>query len=213
MESRGKGLLLILDELGKFLEFTALHHNDRTSFSCNDWGQTRRVGSSLTGNLPNMERLAMELKGTVKVFTSEQKTITRSELTRLTFCNSGKLPLAMNDGGVRKEWLGIGWIEGGKPHGDEVRVIDDPPKLAGRFGIVLPKSNQVILFGRRRLWGKRQEASSTCTTRAATLSQKANCTRPTSAESAKTFGRMNESPKPHAAISARTRSAWATYWA
>lgn len=100
----------------------------------------------------------MELKRTVKVLASEQKTITRSELARLTFCNSRKLPLAVNDGGIRKEWVGIGWIEGGKPHGDEVRVIDDPPKLAGRFGIVLPKSNQVILFGRRRLWAKRQDA-------------------------------------------------------
>ena len=100
----------------------------------------------------------METKRTVKVLGSEQKTITRSELERLTFCNSKKLPPAVNDGGVRKEWVGIGWIEGGKPHGDEVRVIDDAPKLTGRFGIVLPKSNQVILFGKRRLWSKRQDA-------------------------------------------------------
>lgn len=100
----------------------------------------------------------MELKRTVKVLGSEQKTIIRSELARLAFCNSKKLPLAVNDGGVRKEWVGVGWIENGKPHGDEVLVIDDPPDLVGRFGIVLPKSNQVILFGKRRLWQKKRDA-------------------------------------------------------
>lgn len=30
--------------------------------------------------------------------------------------------------------------------------------LTGRFGIVLPTSNQVLLFGERRLWRKRQDA-------------------------------------------------------
>lgn len=100
----------------------------------------------------------METKHSVKVLGSEQKTISRSELARLTFCNSKKLPQVVNDGGVRKEWVGLGWIEGGKPRGDEVRVIDESPKLEGRFGIVLPKSNQVILFGKRRLWQKKQDA-------------------------------------------------------
>jgi len=65
----------------------------------------------------------MTMKRSVKVLGSEQQTITRSELARLTFCNSKKLPLAVNDGGVRKEWVGIGWIEDGKPRGDEVLVI------------------------------------------------------------------------------------------
>jgi hypothetical protein len=100
----------------------------------------------------------MKRKPTIKVIRLEQKTITRSELARQAFCNSKKLPLAVNDGGIRKEWVGIGWIEDGKPHGDEVVVIDDEPKLTGRFGIVLPRSRQVILFGRRRLWTKKQDA-------------------------------------------------------
>jgi len=67
----------------------------------------------------------MPPKRRVKVLGSEQKTITRSELVRLTFCNSKKLPLAVNDDGVRKEWVGIGWIKDGKPRGDEVLVIDE----------------------------------------------------------------------------------------
>lgn len=100
----------------------------------------------------------MELKHRANVLGSGQKTITRSGLERLTFCNSKKLPLAVNDGGVRKEWVGIGWIENGKPHGDEVLLIEDSPKLTGRFGIVLPKSQQVILFGKRRLWAKKRDA-------------------------------------------------------
>ena len=94
----------------------------------------------------------------MKATCKASKTITRSELARLTFCNSKKLPVAVNDGGVRKEWVGIGWVEDGKPHGDEVIVIEDNPKLAGRFGIVLPRSREVILFGKRRLWAKKQDA-------------------------------------------------------
>ena len=100
----------------------------------------------------------MPVKRTAKLLGPQQKTITRSELARLTFCNSKKLPPAVNDDGVRKEWVGIGWVEDGKPHGDEVLVVKDKPKLTGRFGIVLPRSRQVILFGKRRLWAKRQDA-------------------------------------------------------
>jgi len=119
--------------------------------SCSNW-QTR------VDELQHYPEFRMPVKRTAKLLDSEQKTITRSELARLTFCNSKKLPPAVDDGGVRKEWVGIGWIENGKPHGDEVLVIDAPTNLVGRFGIVLPKSNQVILFGKRRLWAKRQDA-------------------------------------------------------
>ena len=38
------------------------------------------------------------------------------------------------------------------------KTIDDHPKPTGRFGIVLPRSRQVILFGKRRLWEKKQDA-------------------------------------------------------
>lgn len=33
-----------------------------------------------------------------------------------------------------------------------------PPLLTGRFGIVLPHSQQVVLFGTHRLWAKRVDA-------------------------------------------------------
>ena len=39
-----------------------------------------------------------------------------------------------------------------------MKPIEDKPKLTGRFGIVLPRSQQVILFGKRRLWNAREEA-------------------------------------------------------
>lgn len=64
------------------------------------------------------------LKRSIKVLSSTQKAITHSELARLMLCNSKKIPLAVNNGGVRKEWVGIGWITCGKPCGDEVLVID-----------------------------------------------------------------------------------------
>ena len=38
------------------------------------------------------------------------------------------------------------------------KTIDDHPKLTGRFGIVLPRSGQVILFGKRRLWEEKRDA-------------------------------------------------------
>jgi hypothetical protein len=67
----------------------------------------------------------MPLKCSLKSPDSKQKTISHSELSRLTLCNSKKIPLAVNHGGVRKVWVGIGWIANGKPKGDEVLVIDE----------------------------------------------------------------------------------------
>lgn len=66
----------------------------------------------------------MKSKRSNKIRSAKQRTITRSQLSRLSICNSKKLPLSVNDGGLRKEWVGIGWIETGEPHGDEVLVIE-----------------------------------------------------------------------------------------
>ena len=73
----------------------------------------------------------MESKRNAGIPGSKRTTITRFELARLSFCNSKNLPLAVNDNGVRKEWVGIGWIEVGKPRGNEVLVIDVPRNLTG----------------------------------------------------------------------------------
>ncbi len=54
-----------------------------------------------------------------------RRTITRVELSRLSFCNSDRLPRFINDGGVRYEWTGIGWFDFGKQiTGHEVKVVD-----------------------------------------------------------------------------------------
>lgn len=54
------------------------------------------------------------------------KTITKSELARLAFCNSDKLPQAIVVPKPRRmEWVGIGWIDVGPPRGDETVVIED----------------------------------------------------------------------------------------
>jgi hypothetical protein len=100
----------------------------------------------------------MPTKSPPTELTLKRKSITRSELSRLACCNSKLLPMVINDRGVRKEWVGIGWIVDGLPRGDEIIVVEEPSKLAGRFGIILPWSKQVILFGKRRLWAKRAEA-------------------------------------------------------
>ncbi|MGE0825239.1 MAG: DUF4326 domain-containing protein [Candidatus Binatia bacterium] len=76
------------------------------------------------GSRISKERHHMQMKRSYKDSRSKQKTITHSELSRLTFCNSEKIPLAVNHDGVRKVWVGIGWIEDGKLRGDEVLVID-----------------------------------------------------------------------------------------
>lgn len=53
-----------------------------------------------------------------------RKTISRAELSRLSFCNSDKIPSYVEIDGVRKWWSGIGWV-GDKPaRGDEVLVVD-----------------------------------------------------------------------------------------
>ena len=56
------------------------------------------------------------------------KTITFSELKRLSFANSERLPQVINLNGVRKQWVGIGWVDEGELKGDEVLVVEDPEK-------------------------------------------------------------------------------------
>lgn len=59
----------------------------------------------------------------------EQQTITRSELARLAFCNSDKLPHIVAMPKMRRmEWVGIGWIDVGPATGTEVVLIEDDTK-------------------------------------------------------------------------------------
>ena len=48
----------------------------------------------------------MESKRNAGMLGSKQTTITRFELSRLSFCNSKNLPLAVNDNGVRERMGG-----------------------------------------------------------------------------------------------------------
>jgi hypothetical protein len=57
----------------------------------------------------------------------DPKTITFSELKRLAFCNSKKLPRRVwLPNGHFMEWVGIGWISVGKgtPSDSDIRVVD-----------------------------------------------------------------------------------------
>lgn len=52
------------------------------------------------------------------------KTITFSKLKRLSFINKPPSPVVVH--GKRMEWVGIGWIDCGKPTGSEKwKVIED----------------------------------------------------------------------------------------
>ncbi len=53
------------------------------------------------------------------------KTIKRDELARMSVSNSPKMPQIVNDNGVLREWVGIGWIDlRYKPTGKEIKVVD-----------------------------------------------------------------------------------------
>lgn len=55
----------------------------------------------------------------------KRKTISRSELHRLAFCNSKRLPHLVEMEGCRFQWVGIGWVNEGKPKGDETLVTEN----------------------------------------------------------------------------------------
>jgi len=62
----------------------------------------------------------------------KRKTITFSEIKRLSFCNSNKLcgpdggkPKYFQFGDTRKRWVGIGWVDDGPADGTEVLVTED----------------------------------------------------------------------------------------
>lgn len=59
----------------------------------------------------------------------QRRTITLSELRRLSFCNSDKLPQTVQAMGRRKQWVGIGWVDEGPSDGKEeaILVYDEPP--------------------------------------------------------------------------------------
>lgn len=83
------------------------------------------VIANTSGARMNKELLSIPLKRNLKSSGFKQKTISHLKLSRLTLCNSKRIPLAVNHDGIRKEWVGIGWIASGKPRGDEVLVIDE----------------------------------------------------------------------------------------
>ena len=58
-----------------------------------------------------------------KTRAKKRRTITVEELRRLSQANSSKLPQAVEHEGIRKEWVGIGWIDCGAPSGREPLVV------------------------------------------------------------------------------------------
>ncbi len=56
---------------------------------------------------------------------AKPKTIKFSELKRLSFCNSSKLPQKIIVDGQVKEWVGIGWLDiDDKPSAKYPTVVD-----------------------------------------------------------------------------------------
>jgi hypothetical protein len=58
----------------------------------------------------------------------KQQTITRKEVVRMASINSPRLPQTVNDGGERKQWVGIGWVTEGPADGTEEAIIVDQEK-------------------------------------------------------------------------------------
>lgn len=56
---------------------------------------------------------------------AKKKTMKLSKVQRMAFLNSPKLPQVISHHGIRKRWVGIGWVDEGKPTGKEVVVVDD----------------------------------------------------------------------------------------
>lgn len=51
-------------------------------------------------------------------------TVKRDALVRMAAINSRNLPHLIEDGGRRKRWVGIGWVDEGPADGTEVLVVD-----------------------------------------------------------------------------------------
>lgn len=57
-----------------------------------------------------------------------RQVIARNLLIRLSIINSKHMPTVINDRGIRKQWVGIGWVDEGELDGDEVLVYDEDAK-------------------------------------------------------------------------------------
>jgi len=54
-----------------------------------------------------------------------RKTVNRSDLSKMSFVNSDKMPQVIEDNGCRYQWVGIGWVNEGDPTGRETLVVED----------------------------------------------------------------------------------------
>lgn len=54
------------------------------------------------------------------------QTISRDELARLCVVNSSRIPSPVNDGGMRRTWVGIGWVTEGPANGTEKAKVIEP---------------------------------------------------------------------------------------
>lgn len=52
-------------------------------------------------------------------------TVTFRELRRMTVCGSPNLPEFVEADGVRKHWVGFGWVDHGPALGNEVLVVEE----------------------------------------------------------------------------------------
>lgn len=52
----------------------------------------------------------------------KRPSLTKGELNRLVNINSPDIPQTIEVGGARKRWTGVGWVDEGKPKGDEVLI-------------------------------------------------------------------------------------------
>jgi hypothetical protein len=56
---------------------------------------------------------------------AKPNTILLSRLRDLAFLNAKSMPKVISMGGVRKQWVGIGWVDEGPADGTETLVLID----------------------------------------------------------------------------------------
>jgi len=66
---------------------------------------------------------------TLRMKTKTRNMISRDQLARMAVVNHKRMPQVVNDGGVRKRWVGIGWLNDAEqpPKPTDPIVVDDMP--------------------------------------------------------------------------------------
>jgi hypothetical protein len=121
----------MLDTFGPSLSIYALRQALKTyAKRMRDEDATKMVCEELDTASERYDSAAEWIDAAIRAIPDDpETTISRAELARLAACNSSQLPLVIADGGVRRRWVGIGWVTEGPADGSEQAMIVDASPL------------------------------------------------------------------------------------